>query len=75
VIPVIYHNCARATNDAVTYEETCLHEIIDKLPSGLYVAGDAAYILTEHLLVPFTGSCKLDPGKDSFIFYLSQLRI
>jgi hypothetical protein len=63
------------TNDAVAYEETCLHEIIDNLPSGLYVAGDAAYILTEHLLVPFTGSCRQDPNKGSFKFYLSQLRI
>jgi hypothetical protein len=63
------------TNDAVAHEETCLKEIIDKLPSGLYIAGDAAYILTEHLLVPFTGSCRLDPNKDSFTFYLSQLRI
>jgi hypothetical protein len=38
----------------VAYEETGLHKIIYKLPSGLYVAGDAAYIVTEHLLVPFT---------------------
>jgi hypothetical protein len=63
------------TNDAVAYEETGLHEILNELPSGLYVAGDAAYILTEHLLVPFTGSCRLDLDKDSYNFYLSQLRI
>jgi hypothetical protein len=63
------------TNDAVAYEETGLHAIINQLPSGLYVAGDAAYILTEHLLVPFTGSCRQDPDKDSYNFYLSQLRI
>ncbi len=63
------------TNDAVTYEATGLHDIIDKLPSGLYVAGDAAYVLTEHLLVPFTGSCRQDPDRDSYNFYLSQLRI
>jgi hypothetical protein len=25
-----------------TSEVTCLHEIIEKLPSGLYIAGDAA---------------------------------
>jgi hypothetical protein len=63
------------TNDAVAYEATCIHDIIDKLTSGLYVAGDAAYMLTEHLLVPFTGSCRHDPDKDSYNLYLSQLRI
>jgi hypothetical protein len=63
------------TNNAVAYKATGLHETIDKLPSGLYVAGDAAYMLTEHLLVPFTRSCREDPGKDSYNFYLSQLRI
>jgi hypothetical protein len=50
-------------------------KIIDKLPSGLYVAGDAAYILTEHLLVPFTSSCREDLDKDSYNLYLLQLRI
>jgi hypothetical protein len=43
--------------------------------SGAFIAGDAAYVLTEHLLVPFTGSCKEDADKDSYNFYLSQLRI
>jgi hypothetical protein len=56
------------TNDTVAYEETGLHKIIDTLPSGLYIAGDAAYVLTEHLLVPFTGSCRQDPDKDSYNF-------
>jgi hypothetical protein len=63
------------TNDAVAYEATGLHDIIDKFPSGLYIVGDAAYVLTEHLLVPFTGSCRQDADKDSYNFFLSQLRI
>jgi hypothetical protein len=63
------------TNDAVAFEQTLLHEIIEKMASGTYIAGDAAYIQTEHMLVPFTGSCKQDPDKDSYNFYLSQLRI
>jgi hypothetical protein len=64
------------TNDAVTYEATGLHETINKLPSGLYVAGNAADMLTtEHLLVPFAGSCREDPDTDSYNFYLSQQRI
>ena len=63
------------TNDAVAYEATGLHDLLEKLPSGVYVAGDAAYVLTEHLLVPFTGTSRHDPDRDSYNFYLSQLRI
>ena len=62
-------------NDAVAHEATGLHETIAKLPSRLRAAGDAACVLTEHLLVPFTGSCRCDPNKDSCNFCLSQLRI
>ena len=46
-----------------------------KLAPGWLLAGDAAYELTEHLLTPYTGSQQLDPGKDAFSFYLSQVRI
>ena len=37
--------------------------------------GDAAYTLTEHLLVPFTGSQQDNVDNDAYNFYLSQLRI
>lgn len=49
-----------------------LHEIIDKLASGLHVAGNAAYILMKHLLVPFTGSYRQDADKDTYNFYQSR---
>jgi hypothetical protein len=32
-------------------------------------------MLTKHLLVPLIGSCREDPDKDSYNFYLLQLRI
>jgi len=41
----------------------------------LYFVGDAAYSLEEHLLVPFTGSQKLNPDNDAFNFHLSQMQI
>jgi hypothetical protein len=50
-----------------------LHEIIENFATGTFIAGDA--MLTEHLLVSFTGSCKQDPDKDSYNVYLSRLRI
>ena len=36
---------------------------------------DAASTLSEGILVTFTGSTRLDPAKDVFNYYLSQLRI
>jgi hypothetical protein len=44
-------------------------------PAGLFIAANAAYIVTEHILIPFTGSQRQDRVKDTFNFFLSQLRI
>jgi hypothetical protein len=41
----------------------------------LFIAADAAYIVTEHVLIPFVGSQRQDRTKDAFNFFLSQLRI
>ena len=50
-------------------------EGIRSLPVGCYFVADTAYALEENLLVPFTGRQRLDPIKDAYNFYLSQLRI
>ena len=65
-----------STNDiiAITKTDNLMDEIW-KLAPGRFLVGDAAYELTEHLLTPFTGSQRLDQGKDAFNFYLSQVRI
>jgi len=63
------------TPDVVAYERTGLHSIVENLPIGLYFVGDAAYTLTEHMLVPYTGSNRDNPDYDAFNFFLSQLRI
>jgi hypothetical protein len=62
-------------SDQPAYEETGLAELLEQLPVGLFVAADAAYIVTEHILIPFTGSQRQDRVKDAFNFFLSQLRI
>ena len=65
-----------STNDSVSYTRTDeLKKEIENLDLGDYVLGDAAYNVTETLLVPFTGSQRDDPKQDAFNFYLSQLRI
>jgi hypothetical protein len=74
-VPIFFIVAPGQTNDAAAYEQTLLHESIEYFAAGAFIAGDAAYMLTEHLLVPFTGGCKQDRHKGSYIFYLSQLRI
>ena len=49
--------------------------IID-LPIGKYIVGDNAYICTESLLTPYAGAEQRNESvKDTYNFYLSQLRI
>jgi hypothetical protein len=64
------------TNDVVAFE-LChsIKEALSALPYGLFIVSDAAYTLSEKLLVPFVGSQKKDPLNDAYNFYLSQVRI
>ena len=65
-----------STNDIIAITKTDnLMDEIRKLAPGRFLVGDTAYKLTEHLLTPFTGSPRLDQGKDAFNFHLSQVRI
>ena len=52
-----------------------LIKVIEGLPFGCYMIGDAAYTLTEHLLIPFSGPSRDQAQHDTYNFYLSQLRI
>ena len=61
--------------DLVAYEGLSIHEIIEKLPDSIYIIGDAAYRLSEHILVPFTGADRQAADKDTFNYFLSQLWI
>ena len=63
-----------STNDIIAITKTDnLMDGIWKLSPGRFLVGDAVYELTEHLLTPYTGSQRLDQGKDAFNFYLSQV--
>ena len=64
------------TNDNVAIDRSeGLLELINSLPQGLFVVGDAAYTLMEHLLIPFVGCMRDDPDRDAYNFHISQLRI
>ena len=52
-----------------------MFEVVKNLPLGLYIVADAAYILTDNVLVPFLGSQRDNPEQDAYNFFLSQLWI
>ena len=56
-------------------ERTNLLDVLEGLPPGVFLVGDAAYTLHDRVLVPFTGSQRDQKHKDAFNFFLSQLRI
>jgi hypothetical protein len=65
-----------STNDNISFPlAPGLKEIFDSLPPGLFGLADAAYTLSEKLLIPFVGTDRCDPSQDAFNYYLSQLRI
>jgi hypothetical protein len=63
------------TPDITSYRNITLPQLVEKLPAGFYITGDPAYIPTEHMLTPYSGSQRNDEANDIFNFYLSQLRI
>ena len=63
------------SSDQAAVEQTSLPTALDCLPLGSYIVGDAAYTLTDQCITPFTGSQRLNPTKDSFNYFLSQVRI
>ncbi|CAJ1959471.1 unnamed protein product [Cylindrotheca closterium] len=64
-----------SASDRMTYLKSRLPAFVDSLPFGTYVIGDAAFPLGDNLLIPFTGTYKLDPSNDVYNFHISQLRI
>ena len=61
--------------DQVAFERTSIHKRVMALPMGMYLVGDAAYQVSDDMLVPFTGSQRKGVGKDAFNFFLLQLCI
>ena len=64
-----------SVGDARAIRKTSFPTKLNQLPPTYYVVADAAYCLSEKVLVPFTGSQRNDPVKDAFNYFLSQIRI
>lgn len=62
-------------SDVRAYSKLKLKQLVERLPTGYYIIGDNAYVPTEHLITPFSGSQRDDPANDAYNFYLSQIRI
>lgn len=61
--------------DKDAYSETSLKELVENLPFGICVIGDAAYCPSEHLVPVYQGLCKMEPRYDNFNYFASQVRI
>jgi len=59
------------SRDYKAYMKSILMSWIESLPPWFFVAGDNAYLCTEHLLIPFMGSNHLNPDNDSYSFFVS----
>jgi DDE superfamily endonuclease len=62
-------------NDINAFRKSTLPDLINNLPIGHYVIGDNAYVCSEKLLTPYSGDSKNDKTKDTYNFYVSQLRM
>jgi hypothetical protein len=67
--------CPGGTGDSKAFAASFVQQYVSLLPRGFYMAADNAYALSDTLLIPYCGVDKLDPSKDVFNFYLSQLCI
>ena len=63
-------------NDNILYPlAPGLKEVLDALSLGCYAVADAAYTLSECILIPYTGADRLGLAQDLFNYYLTQLKI
>ena len=58
-------------NDCSSFNKCCLNLVLEQLPEEYYMVGDAAYPLSNNMLVPFVGSQRNISAQDAFNFYLS----
>ncbi|CAB9502366.1 unknown protein [Seminavis robusta] len=63
------------SDDRNAMRQCALHGLVESLPAGACVIGDAAYIPTERMVPIYQGTDKLIPLYDNFNFYASQCRI
>jgi DDE superfamily endonuclease len=63
------------TGDRDAIKQCSLFDLVESLPKGICVIGDAAYQPTEHMVPVYQGVDKLCVKYDNFNFFASQCRI
>lgn len=63
------------TGDRDAIKQCSLYNLVEGLPKGVCIIGDAAYTPTEHMVPIFQGADRLNARNDNFNFYASQCRI
>ena len=62
-----------ATNNNISFAiARGMKDVLENLPRVFNCAADAAYTLSENVLIPFTGSDRFDPTNDAFVWQLYQ---
>lgn len=67
-------NSPGSQNDRTAFKVSGFGKLLEKLPKGYYIVGDAAYPGSDVTLVPYPGA-KVTDSQDAFNYYLSQCRI
>jgi hypothetical protein len=62
-------------SDQVAFEKNTIHDCVMALPMGMHLVGDAAYQVSDVMLVPFTGSHCEDAGKDALFLPFAALHL
>lgn len=63
------------TGDRDAIKQCSLFDLVESLPHGICVIGDAAYQPTEHMVPVYQGVDRLSQKYDNFNFFASQCRI
>jgi DDE superfamily endonuclease len=64
-----------ATPDVTAFQVLTINKMEENLPGPYYVVGDAAYIPTDWMMLPYTSLAREEYCKDAYNFYLSQMQI
>ena len=67
-------NCPGSQNDRTAFKVSGFPKLLEKLPEGYFIVGDAAYPASDCILVPFPGTT-LSVSQDAYNFYQSQCRM
>jgi len=67
-------NCPGSQNDRTAFKFSGFSKLLEELPEGYFILGDAAYPAPDHILVPFPGT-SLSVSQDAFNYYQSQSRM